>query len=217
MRKSTLLFSLPVLLAAVALQGCANKKLDKVFNGNMLDTNLRYFESIAGIPHKTFGDTHLFVVDGCNVEATAPDGKVASLSLELSDTCHVDLSSFLGSFTPESSKPLTFGDFSNLKFTADCLQSCGNAYEPSVYALWEGPHAANFINVKLEAVQSAGDASDAAQQWEELMQQERGEDYVIDTKFNCDSDYDDVAAKLFEKVRVSKVTIGSVINMPGCD
>ena len=55
----------------------------EVFNGEMLGTNQRYFESIAGIPRESFGDEHKFRVQGCNITATITEDTVSALRLEL--------------------------------------------------------------------------------------------------------------------------------------
>ena len=216
MRKRFLPTFLLLLLSMCGLQGCKEHKLDTVFNEDMLGTNLRYFESVAGIPRRsfdyTYSQTHVFIVDGCTVEATEYKGVVTSLSLELNDSCHADLTSFLGEFAPKGPDPLTFGDFSELRFAASCLESCGNAYDPSVYAFWSGPRAVNNISIKLEASTASADALDASMQWAAAMKKSRDQDYIIDTKFNCDALFNDEAAELFESVKVSKITLGGDVD-----
>lgn len=191
-------------------------ELDAVFNGDMLGTNLRYFESVAGIARESWGDQHTYIVDGCQVVAEAPGGSITSLDLDINERCQVDLTSFLGeSFAPDISRPLTFGNFmehagEGFYFYSDCLTRCGNAFDPSVYAYWEGPRAAGFINMKLGVELISGEASDAASQWADVMYQQRGEDYVIDTEFNCDRAFDDVAAQLLYNVEITQLTLGNV-------
>lgn len=63
----------------------------EVFNGDLLGTNQRYFESIAGIPRESFGGQHSFKVQGCNITATIGGGKVSALRMELTDKCQADL------------------------------------------------------------------------------------------------------------------------------
>ncbi|MFC0266978.1 hypothetical protein [Kushneria aurantia] len=41
--------------------------LDDVFNGDMLNTNLRYFESAAGIARESWGDRHVYRIVGCRL------------------------------------------------------------------------------------------------------------------------------------------------------
>jgi len=192
-------------------------KLDEVFNGKMLGTTPRYFESVAGIPVKKVDDTYHFDIEGCEVRASIKDEAVYALRLELTPSrCQADLSSF--GFN-RSTRGLTFGYFTSGKypeaqyaldpsFYADCLMLCGNAYDPSVYAFWEGPHTKNFIQVVLEVVQASGPALDAVDQWRESMLQQMGENYVVDLRFNCEDRFSYVAAQAFENVEVEAITIG---------
>ncbi|PYY84818.1 hypothetical protein DNK59_16360 [Pseudomonas sp. TKO26] len=193
----------------------------EVFNGEMLGTNQRYFESVAGIPRESFGDEHKFKVQGCDITATVEGGTVSKLRMELTPKCQADLTQFVGTFAPAPGKPLTVGAFSassggGLSYSASCLSMCGNAADPSFYAHWEGPRAIGFREVLLEVVLASDPALDAANQWEAQMRKAEGEDYVMETRFNCDRKYDAAAQKAFEKVQVSAVTIGTELKASGC-
>ncbi|MGC5700732.1 hypothetical protein J4P02_11100 [Pseudomonas sp. NFXW11] len=193
----------------------------EVFTGDMLGTNQRYFESVAGIPRESNGDVHSFKVQGCDISATVQGGKVSTLRMELTPKCQADLTQFVGTFAPAPGKPLTVGAFAaasggDLSFSADCLSMCGNAADPSVYAHWEGPHAVGFREVQLEVMLVSDAAINAASQWESQMSKAEGEDYVIETRFNCDTKHSAVAQKAFANVPVTAVTIGTELKGPGC-
>lgn len=219
-------FALPLLATALLGASCpvlAQQKatLAEVFDGDMLGTNLRYFESIAGIARQSFDNQHTYRVEGCEITATVSGTAVSALRLELSPQCKTDIVSFLGeSFAPPATQPLTFGSFraaaGDLGFYADCLTMCGNAYDPSVYAHWEGPRAVDFREVLLEAKLVGDQAIDAASRWKQDMSQARGEDWVIDTKFNCERGFDAQAQQHFNAVEVTAITIGSGLQKPGC-
>lgn len=209
----------------LALTGTAQAQskatLAEVFNGEMLNSNLRYFESVAGVARAIRGDQHTYKVDGCRVEVEAPGGTIGSLSLDIDEQCKIGLESFLGeSFAPDMSRPLTFGNFAThtgqFHFYADCLTGCGNSHDPSVYAHWEGPRAVGFINVSLEVALVAPPAIAAANQWEAVMEKSRGADYVIETAFNCEPTFDETAARIFRDVRVTRITIGPIVGGPQC-
>lgn len=194
----------------------------EVFNGDMLGTSLRYFESVAGIPRMSHADTHTFRVQGCTINATVANQHISALRLELGPQCTPDLTTFIGDYGPGAGAPLTPGALGlssggSLKFAADCLTLCGNAMDPSVYALWDGPRAAGFLQIRLEVMLVDGAALDAADSWERAMTAAAGEDYVLDTRFNCDTRFDEMATTLFRNVPVTAVTIGHDLNMPGCD
>lgn len=208
-----------VLLASAKLAGAGT--VTEVFNGDMLGTNQSYFESIAGIPRESWGDDHIFRVQGCEITASIQNERVTGLRLVLSPDCRADLSSFIGSYAPASDSVLTFGAFEaasggGLNYLADCLTMCGNAYDPSVYAHCLGPRTAEFLEVKLEAVQVDDQALAAASVWQDHMTEAMGEDWVVDARFNCDSRFNSVARLALAEVPVTAVSIGYQLEVPGC-
>lgn len=208
--------------AAVPQAFAAPAKLADVFNGEMLGANLRYFESVAGIARTSLGDDHSYKVQGCTITATAAGGTVTALRLELSPTCKADLQSFVGDYGPKAGQPLTVGALDEstgggLEFSAYCLQMCGNAADPSVYAHWEGPRAVGFQEVLLEVVLVDDAAIQASDRWAQAMTQAKGEDFVSETKFNCERSFDAQALQAFAKVKASAVTIGTGLTKPTCN
>ncbi|MQA54949.1 hypothetical protein [Pseudomonas piscis] len=215
------LYSLCATTLALSLDAAHAASVAEVFTGDMLGTNQRYFESIAGIPRESNGNAHVFKVQGCQITATVEGGKVSALRMELGPKCQADLTQFVGTYAPAPGQPLTLGAFEassggGLSYSADCLSMCGNAADPSVYALWEGPHAVDFKQVMLEVTLVSDAAINAADQWASQMQKAEGEDYVMETRFNCDQKYATAAQKAFEKVQVTAVTIGTDLKGPGC-
>lgn len=148
----------------------------------------------------------MFKVQGCQITATVEGGKVSALRMELGPKCQADLTQFVGTYAPAPGQPLTLGAFEassggGLSYSADCLSMCGNAADPSVYAHWEGPHAVDFKEVLLEVTLVSDAAINAADQWATQMQKAEGDDYVMETRFNCDQKYTAAAQKAFEKSR----------------
>ncbi|MGF6593117.1 hypothetical protein [Pseudomonas sp. 2835] len=208
-------------LACLPLFAQAQATVAQVFNGEMLGTNLKYFESVAGIARTSFGDTHTYKVQGCEITADAAGGSINDLRLELSPTCKADLSSFIGSFAPAANKPLTIAALHEstggpLEFYADCLEMCGNAADPSVYALWEGPHAVGFTQVLAEVMLTDDAAIAASSKWADEMKKHKGEDFVMESKYNCERSFDPVALQSFKSVAITAVTIGTQLSKPGC-
>lgn len=219
MRKVLTRLVFPILLSSTAAVQAAT--VAEVFNGDMLGTNQRYFESVAGIPRESSGSQHVFKVQGCNITATIEDGSVTALRLETSKKCQADLATFISSFAPPSGKLITFGAFEkssggNFTYSADCLVMCGNAYDPSVYALWEGPRAINNLQVLLEVTLSTDQAIDAANKWESQIRKAKDEDFVVSTSFNCDPQFAASARDAFANVPVSAITIGTGLTASGC-
>ena len=188
-----------------------------VFNGSMLGVTQRYFESVAGIPRESFGNDKVFVVKNCRVTATIKNDKVSALNLVIANGCEADLRSFIGDDAPPAGQPITPGAFgSGLRYTASCLARCGNAVDPSAYALWQAPRSSGGMEVLLEIVLASGKASSAAHGWREHMNKSAGEDYVLQTQFNCETRFDAFAAKAFQDVPVSAVTIGYGLPQQKC-
>lgn len=195
-----------LIVGAGAAQAATVKE---VFNGDMLGTNQRYFESVAGVPRESYGNDHVFRVQNCQITATIGGGKVSALRMDLVKGCEVDLHSFIGEYAPKAGQPITPGAFGEgQRYTASCLSGCGNAADPSAYALWVGPRAAGGIEVLMEMVLVGDKAANAADQWEEHMKKAAGEDYVLNTKFNCETRFDSVAEAAFKDVPATSVTIG---------
>ena len=92
------------------------------------------------------------VTDSISIER----GSIRYLHLDLNPECTFDLNKFLDTKLPPPHY-MTFGQFDEQeiggRFYADCLTSCGNAYDPSVYEYWQGPHVSQFLEVTLEAAQ----------------------------------------------------------------
>ncbi|MBA4010719.1 MAG: hypothetical protein C0481_02525 [Phenylobacterium sp.] len=68
-------------------------------------------------------------------------------------------------------------------FGTDCIFSCGNAVDPSVYGQFETPHVSNFLVFYPSVMLISGPALKAADRW---MMDAEGEDYLLDTTFNRD-------------------------------
>lgn len=219
MRKMVSSLALPSLLLSIGTAQAAT--VAEVFTGEMLGTNQRYFESIAGIPRESNGNEHNFKIQGCKITATIEAGKVTKLRMELGPKCQADLTQFVGSYAPAPGKPLTMGTFGQssgggFTYSADCLYLCGNAFDPSVYALWEGPHAVEWLQVLLEVNLSTDQAIAAAGIWENSIRKAKGEEFLTSTGFNCKPEFAAVAEKAFENVPVTAVTIGTGLVSPGC-
>ena len=99
---------------------------------------------------------------------------------------------------------------------SDCIYSCGNAADPRVNFIWNGPHAANFVSVVLTIFLANSAALAASERWETLMRSKEGDDYLIDTKFNCDGKYDDAAIIVFANVPLNQVVIGFADSYERC-
>lgn len=193
--------------------------LARIFQRSMLGAQIAYLERLTGPARNVDGTTRTYVVNGCEIIVTVEKGAVRSLGLpSLSPKCTVSLADF--GFDGPLPNQATFGMFDELgfktRYTADCLRSCGNAYDPSVYATVSTPHANGFLTFRVGAVQSSDQALDAADEWERAMEAAEGEDWLIEARFNCTDRYDKVAARALRNVRVTSVEVGSFDEGEAC-
>ncbi|MDZ4367603.1 MAG: hypothetical protein U0987_11350 [Afipia sp.] len=186
--------------------------LTQIFQRSMLGAQVAYLERLTGPARNVDGRARTYVVTGCEVMVTVEKGAVRSLGLpSLSPKCTVSLADF--GFDGPLPNKATFGMFDELgfktRYTADCLRSCGNAYDPSVYATVSTPHSNGFLTFRVGAVQSSDQALDAANKWEQVMEAAEGEDWLVEARFNCTDRYDAAAARALRDVRITSIEVGS--------
>ena len=184
----------------------------EIFSLDTIGTQVAYFEKLYGPAKKVFGEERLYPIDGCNVYVHGVTS-IQALSLEITDQCNFDLAPFVMSDKPVPANNLTFGRLDQEtgqmgSFFADCLMMCGNAYDPSIYLIWEGPRANGFTNVQVTAPIVDNNIFVASRIWQDAMVVEQGEDWVVDTKFNCDHRYDPVARRALANISVTTVKVG---------
>jgi hypothetical protein len=196
----------------------AQDRLSRIFDPEMLNAQIAYLETITGPAmhvYKGPGGIEIrdYRVDGCRVEAYTKGAEAIGYSLVLNENCNFDLGKFIG--PPYSStRNLTIGSFVHNGFGAEmraqslCIYLCGNAADPTIDFTFEGPHALNFVKVVLTVELSDDPSLDAVERWRNAMRQREGEDYIIDTRFNCTPKYDRIAVQDFADVAVRKVSIG---------
>ena len=199
----------------VSGQAQAGKKLDSLFNIDMLNVQIAYLETILG-PAKSVvplggPEKHEFreyIVEGCKLYVDANKGNAIKYTLPLTPKCQADLSKIVRE--PKSTKGLTVGKFQSIHgdmaARASCLGICGNAADPVAEFIWEGPHAANFVRIGLGVTLASDAALNAAEKWQRIMEAKEGEDYVISTKFNCTNKYDSFATNAFKNVAVDSIS-----------
>ena len=151
--------------------------------------------------------THEYTIGGCALDVEVrddPSKTIVALSVETTPKCQsAQLESVLGAKRLPALSTVTFGQLTSLlgqpHYMADCLTLCGNASNPAVAARW-GSFSAEVLLVD-------GPAIDASMNWERAINSKYGEDYVVDNLFNCTKEFDEVAAREFKNVKVTKLTL----------
>lgn len=216
--------ALVLLSASSAVPAAKPIKLVQVFDPDMINADVAYFEQVTGPARNTYGDTKIYKVGGCEVTATIAVGSVRSLRINLNPQCTFNINKFLPNFSGKfpPTHALTFGEFDSLtggngQFYADCLTLCGNAADPVIYEHWYGSRADRVLEVMLETTQVSGPALSAADTWQSAMSKAEGEDWVVDAKFNCTRKYDAIAHQPFREVTITAITIGYDVQAPRCE
>lgn len=200
------------LLVSAAHAADPNLKAADIVKPETLGAQVKWLEGQAGPAFKVDGDEAIYKIGGCDVVVTVENDTIKAFKVDNTSACAFDLKAFFGSPDMPPLEGLTFGAFEAAtapqRFYADCVFSCGNAYDPSVYAYWDSGRAGNLVSVTLEAMLVTDDAIDASLKWSETMRKAEGDDYVIDGRYNCETKYNDVARELFKGVKVSAIKIG---------
>jgi hypothetical protein len=209
-----------VILTFAATSGVsAAATLSQVFTFAMLDAQVPYLEHLVGpamhvSPGSKGAQLRDYEVQGCHVIATvaskAPGLRsIQALSLDLSPRCNFDLTAFR--LSPLSTRDLTISKvpfWNSLDFEADCISLCGNAADPTVDFIQQSSHASNWVAVIYTITVASNQSVTASEALRETIQASEGEDYVTNTKFNCNAKYGPLALRLFANIPVNRITIG---------
>lgn len=192
-----------------------SSRIAALFTPATLGGTVSALERVSGRATQSTARVRDYRVDGCSVQALVVDGKVGALAMETSPSCTFDIDPFFEGISVGTANSLSFGTifdrFTDGVLTADCLRMCGNAVEPSIhYMVGDGRRA---LTIETVLVEEAG----AADQWETAMRTGRGEDWVVDAKFNCDHAYDDVGKSAFRNAKVRRVVIWASPPAFDCD
>lgn len=194
----------------------ASGQLEKIFTLDVLNTDIQYLESMTGVAKSTNNQslTKDYVVNGCYMRASfSRDWTVRSLALAVSPTCTFDMGNLMGSMESIQANTLTFGTLGPVSYYADCLQGCGNSYDPSVYEHAQSSRADNFIEVLLAT--QKGYLQDGP--WVEAMNLREGEDWVDELKFNCSDKYHDIAQSSLYGLPAEIVVVGYNLQPFNCN
>ena len=205
--------ALAVVVLGLSFAATAAPTPDTIMNPTHLGKPLKSLG--LGVAKESGYLTHSYTVGGCPIDVYVKNDAnktIVSLSMAAVPQCQsAKLGAVLKGNLPPLSK-LTFGQLTNVlgpaHYTADCLTLCGNAANPSAYAVWP--------SLTAEVVLVDDPSIDASMRWEKRITDTYGEDYVIDNKFNCTKEFDAVAAREFHNVKVSRLTLRSSNQLPEC-
>ena len=198
----------------------AKRVVDQLITAETIGMNLADVDKLAGPSvHsvRSADHRHLYRANGCEVtlRTDEADKVVQAVEVAIAPSCKVSLAPLLGGYAgtpPMQLNELTFGKLEGTLgggYYADCLASCGNAADPVATLYIEGPRALQLMEFVLEVPLVSGPALDAADQWKQAMEKAESENYVVDNRFNCESErFRDVAAKAFSPVKPVNFVFG---------
>jgi hypothetical protein len=224
--------STPEMSNSVGTQKLAAKqetssKLSSIFKYEMLGAEVSYLEATTGPAIKVgpvagVGDGgRLYKVDGCNVGVTTAGSAITSMRLEVNKDCTFDLRAFVNWPKLPTVNEMTFAAFFlasinvpvkslPIHFIATCLESCGNAADPSVFALWQGSRAERDLQIALEATLNSDTNIAMADIWRSTMAKLEKPDFIVSGLFNCTEKYDEIAGNAMKDMKISAITIGDL-------
>ncbi|WP_018121875.1 hypothetical protein [Wohlfahrtiimonas chitiniclastica] len=195
--------------AAVAPAVAAGSKIADVFSYDMIGVDIAYLENLIGPARKTdqHTQTKTYLVDHCPLDVQTRDGAVDTLSVTIGGKCQFVLNDILPSYEKIPTRDVVFGLSGPVTYYADCFGiNCGNAYDPSVYELYEGSHAENWRELLLSSVNAS---YEAVSRWSNIMEANEGVDWMMDNRFNCTPNkYRDVAEQSLKGQPVDRIMIG---------
>ncbi|CAM4313067.1 Lipoprotein [Comamonas aquatilis] len=197
--------------------------IDQLFSLETVGMNLAYVEKIAGPAMRSEFHRHQFRSDGCEVTLLTDDADkvVNGVEVAIAPSCNLSLAPLLGGFAgepPITLNELTFGRYEQMLgggYYADCLSLCGNAADPVVYLHAEGSRAMHLMEFMVQAPMVSGPVLNATSQWRDAMIKAESEDYVLDTRFNCDPQrFRSVIATGLAAVKPMAFTFGRDLGFP---
>ncbi|WP_417285242.1 hypothetical protein [Comamonas sp.] len=197
--------------------------IDQLFSLETVGMNLAYVEKIAGPAMRSEFHRHQFRSDGCEVTLLTDDADkvVNGVEVAIAPSCNLSLAPLLGGFAgepPITLNELTFGKYEQMLgggYYADCLSLCGNAADPVVYLHAEGSRAMHLMEFMVQAPMVSGPVLNATSQWRDAMIKAESEDYVLDTRFNCDPQrFRSVIATGLAAVKPTAFTFGRDLGFP---
>jgi hypothetical protein len=187
------------------------RRIERIASLGNIGRRIDIFERVAGPPSDATARSAMYEVDGCPVSVDIVDGAVGGISISLTPTCKVDLKGvFDVSFV--ATHKLTYAEFEGVAgaadYTAPCLSSCGNAYDPFVQAVVTGPHANGYNDVVATTWIVDEPAIAAFNTWRNELVARTNEAYVFETKFNCDRSHNAVGRRVFANIAVEAIYFG---------
>ena len=193
--------------------------LQALLTVDLLGEEVPYFERQAGPAMKVDETWRTYRIGGCTMDVQPQGTKIIGVPLTLDPNCDVDVSKLVaGEFKFPPLHTLTFGTFQNaigsdVMHAADCLSNCGNRESTDIYAVYEGPHSDDELQVIASAGTYGPPNGDIAAAWTKELRKTHGEQWTDARSYNCGANALDLPA-ILEPIQVATLTIGRGMKLP---
>jgi hypothetical protein len=198
----------------------AATSVQAVFVPATLGATVADLDKTLGPAAHTAKGQRTYTVAGCPVTFALERGRVETMEMDVNAACNPNMQAFVAHATPVMAYPQTFGSLQAVtgeaNYEADCLVECGNAADPNLFMIVRGSRANGFIDVQFTSIQVDGATLDAAMVWTQALAQHHDQDYLIETRFNCDESKDAQASRLLAPAKVTHVKVGDTLDPTGC-
>jgi len=206
--------------AQPAAEAPAKRKIDSIVQLESIGATKEFLERTLGLSTYETPDEATYKLDGCQVQLRVRDRAVEQVTIQLEPGCTFDAGGLTGQESTLVSGPITFSEFEELfgaaHYTAPCLRLCGNAYDPFVDAVVYGSRVNGVIDVSATAIFVEPAVIDASDVWENELVKLESEEWVGNTRFNCERQHNGVAQKAFSKVKVEHISFGRDLGTADC-
>lgn len=177
---------------------------------SMLGARVQFLEQQIGTARQVDRDQRHYQVGGCDFTVSVAGDEIVGYVVPMTRACARHAYAALEAYGLPRNLNLSMGEFArvraNVEFKADCLTLCGNASNPWVYLESDGLRGQPAVRAGAVRVDRA--AIDAGLRIRDAIMATHGEDYVVDTRFNCSREFDALAVRELDRVKITEIAVG---------
>ena len=191
--------------------------LAQVLRMDNIGRRIDIFERAAGAPVDARENWSSYLVESCPVEVTTKNGMVEWISIEfIGAGCRVDLQPLISvSRVLAADAPITFGEFEAIQhlqaqYIYPCGgMNCGNAFEPTLDAVFPGARVNNFVDVVGSSRFTREGDFDVLFAWKREVQKQFGDDDAFENfDMECDRRFDALSRQRVADLRLDTIAFG---------
>lgn len=189
-----------------------NPLLGRLMTPSMLGATVAYLEQQIGPAYRSYGEFNIYLLDRCEIIVGIEQGNIRNVGVNnYGGECVFAVGPFLQTQS-HLAPAFSLGEIFEGKFSASCLAGCGNAASPEVYVFFSGSRAENSVELLASVSVETDEVIDATNHWQNALEAQFGEDYVVMGEFQCKENLNDVAHAALSKIRPSSVRVGYDLN-----